>query len=151
MIVNKFLSSVEISRSNLIYKKETWRKSMLLASGHHRIMVAARGALVMMVLGKVENSSRPTYPDVSAAWKLSELAVMLRMLWSCLGYRRKEEILARCVSLDNLRLVGEWRGSCDLGGAVLSYRVPLKTPAIQFTSQIHCFICFILAPIICFN
>lgn len=27
---------------------------MSLASGHHRIMVAARGALVMMVLGKVE-------------------------------------------------------------------------------------------------
>lgn len=26
---------------------------MSLASGHHRIMVAARGALVMMVLGKV--------------------------------------------------------------------------------------------------
>lgn len=26
---------------------------MLLASGHHRIMAAARGALVIMVLGKV--------------------------------------------------------------------------------------------------
>lgn len=26
---------------------------MLLASGHHRIMAAARGALVMMVFGKV--------------------------------------------------------------------------------------------------
>jgi hypothetical protein len=26
---------------------------MLLASGHHRIMAAARGALVVMVLGKV--------------------------------------------------------------------------------------------------
>ena len=33
---------------------------MLLASGHHRIMAAARGALVMMVLGKVQIiSSRP--------------------------------------------------------------------------------------------
>ncbi|PNY27368.1 hypothetical protein TCAP_02710, partial [Tolypocladium capitatum] len=33
---------------------------MLLASGHHRIMAAALGALVMMVLGKVmEVCSRP--------------------------------------------------------------------------------------------
>lgn len=32
---------------------------MLLASGHHRIMAAARGALVMMVFGKVIVCSRP--------------------------------------------------------------------------------------------
>lgn len=28
-------------------------EDMLLATGHHRIMAAARGALVMMVFGKV--------------------------------------------------------------------------------------------------
>lgn len=31
-----------------------YRHEMSLASGHHRIMAAARGALVMMVFGKVE-------------------------------------------------------------------------------------------------
>ena len=35
-------------------ERKTSKKRMSLASGHHRIMVAARGALVMMVLGKVE-------------------------------------------------------------------------------------------------
>ncbi|POR39588.1 Ent-kaurene oxidase [Tolypocladium paradoxum] len=41
--------------------------SMLLASGHHRIMEAARGALVMMVLGKVmEVCSRPRIGAVSS-------------------------------------------------------------------------------------
>ena len=33
---------------------KTYQRKMSLASGHHRIMVAARGALVMMVLGKVK-------------------------------------------------------------------------------------------------
>jgi hypothetical protein len=51
---------------------------MSLASGHHRIMVAARGALVMMVLGKVEvdldhgstSSAASGVNKVKADWRL---------------------------------------------------------------------------------
>ena len=43
-------------------------EEMSLAAGHHRIMAAARGALVMMVLGKVtEVCSRPHIPVMTAA------------------------------------------------------------------------------------
>jgi hypothetical protein len=40
------------------------KNKMSLASGHHRIMAAARGALVMMVLGKVEKLSYSSRPQI---------------------------------------------------------------------------------------
>ena len=59
---------------------------MLLASGHHRIMAAARGALVMMVLGKVGKESLFSTTDPSrqqpreAEQSQGKLASMLRLV-----------------------------------------------------------------------
>lgn len=55
-------------------------QDMSLASGHHRIMVAARGALVMMVLGKVnEFQSRPQIRVRRPRWRLSSEMFCLRI------------------------------------------------------------------------
>jgi len=52
-------------------------EEMSLASGHHRIMVAARGALVMMVLGKVtEVCSRPQIPKCYSSVGSSKLTMV---------------------------------------------------------------------------
>lgn len=64
-------------------------EDMSLASGHHRIMVAARGALVMMVLGKVtEVCSRPHIPRCYSRVGSSKLTVVEGWWWSCLYERR---------------------------------------------------------------
>ncbi|OAQ64562.1 hypothetical protein VFPPC_16231 [Pochonia chlamydosporia 170] len=53
---------------------------MSLASGHHRIMVAARGALVMMVLGKVEKVLLDHSSKSSVASGLTKKAAQTAMV-----------------------------------------------------------------------
>lgn len=56
---------------------------MLLASGHHRIMAAARGALVMMVLGKVVFSRPRRSTRPMSQWVYYRLAwVYIERGWS---------------------------------------------------------------------
>jgi hypothetical protein len=80
--------------SCLRYKatKDQKGEDMSLASGHHRIMVAAQGALVMMVLGKVtEVCSRPHIPRCYSRVGSSKLTIVEGWWWSCLYERRRKK------------------------------------------------------------
>lgn len=69
---------------------------MSLASGHHRIMVAARGALVIMVLGKVEevdlDHGSSIVRSVGSLNKVTKLAIFICIEWiGSVGEEKKRE------------------------------------------------------------
>lgn len=68
---------------------------MSLASGHHRIMVATRGALVIMVLGKVEkvvlDHGSSTASSVGSLNKVTNWRLQMYRVMRSVGEERKRK------------------------------------------------------------